>query len=142
MIQGTLFNPTRRIRSGPKYWLTPPDLYKKLNEIYHFDFDPCPYPLDDNFNGLNVEWGLMNFVNPPFCKMDGPGPVAFVKKAIQEQKQGKSSFFLLPVRSYIDILFKAGASYTSLGRVGWIDAETGIKEKNTGPVGGFYLKGK
>jgi len=74
--------------------------------------------------------------------MDGPGPVAFVKKAIQEQKQGKSSFFLLPVRSYIDILFKAGASYTSLGRVGWIDAETGIKEKNTGPVGGFYLKGK
>jgi hypothetical protein len=31
-----------------KYWLTPPDIYDKLDKEFHFDFDPCPYPLSDN----------------------------------------------------------------------------------------------
>lgn len=142
MTQGTLFTPNRHIRPGTKYWLTPPAIYTDLDNKYHFDFDPCPYPLPDQWDGLNMPWGKMNFINPPFCKIDGPGPVAFVKKAIEEQKEGKSSFFLLPVRSYVDILMRAGAEYKSMGRVAWIDAETGIKEKNCGPVGGFYLPGR
>jgi hypothetical protein len=36
-------------------WKTPSDFYQKLDTIYHFDFDPCPYQAD--FDGLKIEWG-------------------------------------------------------------------------------------
>lgn len=36
-------------------WKTPDEFYNKLDEVYHFDFDPCPYQAD--FDGLNMEWG-------------------------------------------------------------------------------------
>jgi hypothetical protein len=42
---------------GKHYWLTPPDLYAKLDAEFHFDFDPCPYPLPEGFDGLTCEWG-------------------------------------------------------------------------------------
>ena len=29
-----------------QYWLTPPDLFKKLDDEFHFNFDPCPYPCE------------------------------------------------------------------------------------------------
>ena len=31
-----------------KYWITPPDLYERLDAEFHFDFDPCPYPRGRN----------------------------------------------------------------------------------------------
>jgi len=42
----------------------PRDFYDKLNKEFNFDFDPCP--LYSNFNGLYVEWGRSNFINPPY----------------------------------------------------------------------------
>ena len=45
---------TVRNNSGDD-WKTPDDFYKKLDEVYHFDFDPCPYHAD--FDGLKIEWG-------------------------------------------------------------------------------------
>jgi len=51
---------------GKHYWLTPPELYAELNAEFHFDFDPCPYPLPEGFDGLEREWGKSNYVNPPF----------------------------------------------------------------------------
>ena len=27
-----------------RYWLTPPEEFKKLNQEFGFDFDPCPCP--------------------------------------------------------------------------------------------------
>ena len=36
-------------------WKTPDDFYKSLDDVYHFDFDPCPYQA--TFNGLESEWG-------------------------------------------------------------------------------------
>ena len=47
------------------YWLIPPDLYNELNAEFNFDFDPCPYPRPEGFDGLTCEWGKRNWVNPP-----------------------------------------------------------------------------
>lgn len=53
---------------GKHYWLTPPDVFEKLDAQMHFDFDACPYPKPDDFDGLNAdqEWGQSTYVNPPF----------------------------------------------------------------------------
>ncbi len=76
-------------------WRTPPEFYEKKNKIYHFDFDPCPYNHDVNeWDGLEVEWGSVNFVNPPYSlKLKS----MFVEKAVEEMKKGKASVLLLPV---------------------------------------------
>tara|TARA_R100000700_G_C3084783_1_gene88822 strand:+ start:95 stop:526 length:432 start_codon:yes stop_codon:yes gene_type:complete len=80
-------------------WQTPPELYDKLHKEFNFDFDPCP--LFAQFDGLNIEWGKRNFVNPPYSRKLKD---AFVMKAIQESKQGKICVCLLPV-STSTILF-------------------------------------
>jgi len=48
------------------YWLTPPDIYAALDAEFRFDFDPCPFPLPADFDGLTCDWGQSNYVNPPF----------------------------------------------------------------------------
>lgn len=73
-------------------WATPADLYNALDVIYKFDFDPCP--LNSETDGLSVEWGERNFVNPPYNQKLKE---AFVKKAIKEKNKGKLSVMLLPV---------------------------------------------
>jgi hypothetical protein len=79
---------------GKHYWLTPPDVYARLDAEFHFDFDPCPYPLPDGFDGLTCEWGGSNYVNPPFGSIihEGrvKGPTAWVRKAIAEHRKGKT----------------------------------------------------
>jgi len=52
----------RGAADGKHYWLTPPDLYAELDAEFHFDFDPCPYPLPDGFDGLTCEWGSSNYI--------------------------------------------------------------------------------
>lgn len=44
-------------RDGKHYWLTPPDLMAQLQAEFNFDFDACPYPRPEGFDGLEVEWG-------------------------------------------------------------------------------------
>jgi hypothetical protein len=73
-------------------WQTPKEFYNKLNEVYNFDFDPCP--LHSLFDGLSIEWGERNFINPPYSRSLKE---AFVKKAIEESKKGKLCVMLLPV---------------------------------------------
>lgn len=76
-------------------WQTPPELYNKLNEEFNFNFDPCPLGHDINkWNGLEIEWGTRNFINPPYSRKLKE---AFVKKAIEESNKGKLCVLLLPV---------------------------------------------
>ena len=76
-------------------YATPPDLYKEWNDRFNFDFDHCPYNEKEILNdGLKINWGKSNYVNPPYSlKLKE----AFIKKAIEEQKKGNRSVFLLPV---------------------------------------------
>lgn len=126
-----------------RYWLTPPDLYARLNAEFGFDFDPCPSPCPNGFNGLNVEWGSMSYVNPPFRPhdgIDGKGPTAFVHKAIAEHKAGRGSVLVLPVQSYVMHLAAAGAEIRSLGRVRWLEVDTGQPMKGPSPICAFILR--
>jgi hypothetical protein len=73
-------------------WATPKSLYEYLDRHYHFDFDPCP--LQSTFDGLSIEWGDRNFVNPPYSKN-----VEFLKKGYQQYLKEKLSVFLIPSRT-------------------------------------------
>ena len=109
-------------------WIIPPELYEKWDNEFHFDFDPCPYVPDkkDVIDGIDIEWGKVNWVNPPFRKDDavnGHGPTAFVRKAIEEKRKGKTSVMILPVQSYVNMLLLENVEIRPVGRVAWINGK-------------------
>ena len=123
---------------GKHYWLTPPDLYAQLDAEFHFDFDPCPYPLPEGFDGLTCEWGRRNYVNPPFGSImhqgRNKGPTAWMRKAIEEQRKGKLSVVVYPVDKWVLMMLAAtGASHVrNLGDVKWRAIEDQSEGKGTG----------
>jgi len=127
-----------------RYWITPPELYKELDHEFHFDYDPCPNPRPEGFNSLLIPWGNMNYSNPPFRKTDGniDGPTAFVRKAISEQSEGKSTVLLIPAQSYINLLLEAGAELRSAGRTKFLECSTGESLPGPSPTILAILKGK
>ena len=74
------------------HWGTPDSMYRKLDDEFLFDFDPCPDRSD--FDGLVIEWGDRNFINPPFSEWP-----KWVKKGIEEAEKGKLCVFLLAART-------------------------------------------
>ncbi len=78
-------------------WATPKAFYDALDSEFRFDFDPCPLHLGEitpDKDGLLIEWGDRNYVNPPYSRKLKE---AFVYKAIEESKKGKLCVMLLPV---------------------------------------------
>lgn len=73
------------------HWETPSWLYWQLNKEFKFTLDPCP--LNSTFDGLSIEWGRSNFINPPYNRFDKP---KFIQKAFDEFNSGKSSVLLIP----------------------------------------------
>lgn len=71
---------------------TDPEFYKQLDAVFHFDFDPCPHT-QPPWNGLEVDWGTSNFVNPPFSQIG-----KWLEKAVKEMEKGKLSVVLVPCR--------------------------------------------
>ena len=121
---------------GKHYWLTPPDLMEALRAEFGFDFDPCPYPKPDDFDGLTADWGLSTYVNPPF-----KGPTAWVRKAIVENQQGKRVVFVFPIDKWIHLLLEASAKVRNLRDVRWCAIEDGQPGKGTGRhIAAFILE--
>jgi hypothetical protein len=122
---------------GKHYWITPPEVYEPLDAEFHFDFDPCPFPLPDGFDGLTCEWGTSNYVNPPFGSIihEGrkKGPTAWVRKALTEYRQGKLVVFVYPIDKWILMLLsELGAEVRNLGDVRWLATEDGSQGAGTG----------
>lgn len=105
------------------YWITPPSLMGALQLEFNFDFDPCPYPLPEGFDGLTCEWGLSNYVNPPFGSIihqgKKKGMTAWVRKAIAENQKGKRVVMVYPLDKWILMLLEAGAKVRNLKDVRW-----------------------
>ena len=125
---------------GKHYWLTPDDLMQQLRAEFTFDFDPCPYPKPEDFDGLTVEWGISNYVNPPFgsyISEDGKkkGPTAWARKAIEEYKKGKKVVLVYPIDKWIHMLLEAGAQVRNLKDIHWCATE----DKTAGPGTGRWV---
>ena len=127
---------------GKHYWLTPPELMKDLQLKFNFDFDPCPYPKRDGFDGLTCEWGKSNYVNPPFGSILHQGPndrkpkkkgmTAWVRKSIEEHRKGKRVVIVYPLDKWVLMLIESGAKVSNLGDVKWVATEDGSVGKGTG----------
>lgn len=123
---------------GKHYWITPPDLFAPLNAEFNFDFDPCPHPLPEGFDGLTCEWGLSNYVNPPFGSIihqgKKKGPTAWMRKAITEQQKGRLSVIVYPVDKWVLMMLAAMGvtEVRNLGDVRWLSTEDGTAGKGTG----------
>ena len=139
---------------GKHYWLTPPDVYESLNSEFLFDFDPCPFPKPDDFDGLTCDWGNSNYVNPPFGSIlhQGPndkkpkkkGPTAWIRKAIAEQQKGKTSVVVFPLDKWVLMALQAAgcSEVRNLGDVKWLSTEDRLPGKGTGRhIAAFIFRG-
>lgn len=134
-------------KDGKHYWLTPPDLMKELQDEFHFDFDACPFPKPETFDGLSSDWGRSSYVNPPFGsimhKGKKVGPTAWVRKAITEHSKGKDIVLVFPTDKWIHYLLRAGATLRSYGDIKWHSIEDNKPGKGIGRYTmAFILRGK
>lgn len=122
-----------------EYWLTPPEIYRSLDEAFRFDFDPCPHPMPP-WNGLERPWGKSNFVNPPYGDKNG-GVTPWVRKALAEAERGNSSLLLLPVHEAMYDLLRAGPWLSPMDPFDWISPD-GTARQPARHIVAFRLSGK
>lgn len=132
---------------GKHYWITPPEVMEPLQMEFNFDFDPCPYPLPEGFDGLTSEWGQSSYVNPPFGSImhqgKKKGPTAWARKCIEEHKKGKTVVMVYPIDKWVLMLLQAGAQVRNLGDVRWLATEDGSKGAGTGRhIAAFVMEAK
>tara|TARA_R100000734_G_C3304859_1_gene95363 strand:+ start:548 stop:1009 length:462 start_codon:yes stop_codon:yes gene_type:complete len=106
---------------GYDLWRTPSYIIQDLWEEFGLSmFDPCPSDYDGSFDGLEIEWGKVNFVNPPYSKMK-----EWIAKCHEEWKKGKTVILLIPPRtctSYWHEYIEGNAEIRFIkGRVRFID---------------------
>jgi hypothetical protein len=132
---------TEGAKDGRHYWLTPQELYMRLDYEFHFDYDPCPYPRPEGYDGLTADWGKSNYVNPPFGaveyvdengKVKKRGATAWARKCIAEYKKGKRVVMVYPIDKWVLMLLDAGAQVRNLGDVKWEAIEDRNSHAGTG----------
>ena len=76
---------------------SPDNLMRALRQEFGELFDPCPFvgkgKLPD-FDGLTLEWGAVNYVNPPYNNIE-----PWCVKAVEESRKGKTCLLFVPVRT-------------------------------------------
>jgi hypothetical protein len=118
------------------FWLVPSEIYSPLLKEFRFDYDPCPHPRPEGYDGLVSEWGKANWVNPPFWA----GITAWVRKAISEQEKGKTSVLILPLDNWVVLLLKAGAELRPIGAHDWIHTKNAVRRRAPRPSVLFILR--
>lgn len=79
--------------TGKDDWETPPELFKALDDEFHFTLDPCCTPVTAKCkkyytvreDGLAQSWaGEVVFINPPYSRESSRNPhgqAAWIRKA-------------------------------------------------------------
>ena len=100
-------------------WAPPKYIYDQAMEKGMFD--PCP--LFSRVDGLKIEWGEINFVNPPYSNLK-----AWIEKSIEQSKKGKKVVLLIPARTdtkAFKMLFEYGSEITFItGRLRFNEANS------------------
>lgn len=119
-------------------WETPQPLFNVLDKYFHFTIDvaaskknhKCSTYYTKEMDALKVDWGSMNWCNPPY----GKGLQQWIFKAGIEAANGRSTIMLLPARTdtkWFTILTKATtAVFLFRGRLTF-GTKSGKKEKST-----------
>lgn len=123
-------------KSRDQFAQTPDSLLVHLEERFgKFDFDPCP--VGPQFNGLEVEWGTRNYVNPPFDQLK-----SWLLKAIVEWRKGKEVVFLMPIRIHTRYFLDHVQPLIESGQVAMYVLQGGVAFKGyaqRAPFGVMYL---
>lgn len=109
-------------------WATPSDIYKQVKE--RGLFDPCP--LDATVDGLALEWGDDNYVNPPYSDL-----LAWIRKSIEQHRKGKGVIMLIPARTDtkgFKELYDYGSTIT------FITGRLKFNDKGTAPFPSMLVK--
>jgi phage N-6-adenine-methyltransferase len=88
---------------GSTEWETPPELFKRYDDEYHFDIDvaanprnkKCPRYFTEEENGLIQPWKGTCWLNPPY----GRGIEPWIRKAYESAQAGATVVALLPART-------------------------------------------
>ena len=112
--------------TGNSEWETPDELFKRLDEIYHFDVDvcataentKCEHYFSPEEDGLKQRWTGTCWMNPPY----GREITKWVRKAYYSAKEdGATVVCLLPARVDTDwwhtYCLKAAEIYFLRGRL-------------------------
>lgn len=92
IVRGGIYLSNIHFSSARDNWKTPREVYEALDREFGFDFDPCP--VNPSFDGLDIEWGQVNFVNPPYSNLR-----EWCKKAFEQALKGKIIVMLIPSRT-------------------------------------------
>jgi hypothetical protein len=140
----------REIASAPvgRFWLTPPEVKAMIKQEFGEYWDAYPHPLPDGHDALTMDWPDdedVIYVNAPFTKKDelhGRSLIEFTRKGIAERKGGKTVIMAIPTTDSANLLFAEGAEMRPLGRLAWIDVDTGQPWPNPGASALFILRAK
>ena len=114
-------------------WITPKHIYDKLNEEFHFNFDPCPIAWNEcDPDGLTCEWGTSTFCNPPYsqtCK--------WIEKASIESKKNKVVVMLInsitDTKAFHTFIYNKHEIRFLQGRLKFLDYKGEVRGPNTRP---------
>lgn len=91
--------------SNSEEWATPPEVFKALDQEFHFDLDPCATPENAkckdfytiDIDGLTQNWGGRRvFCNPPYGRKIG----SWVRKCWEESRKPDTLVVaLIPART-------------------------------------------
>jgi len=124
-------------------WATPDYILEDIKKEFGEFFDPCPLKHDlDNWNGLEIDWKPVNFINPPYNNKD---KVAFIEKAYRESLRGNICILLIPSTTELPIFHNLILPYAEVrfikGRVKFkgVNSKGIYTEKGTGQSGSMFI---
>lgn len=136
-------NRTKQNGSINDNWATPDYILEDIKKEFGEFFDLCPLNHNINkWNGLEIEWKNINFINPPYNNKD---KVAFIKKAYEESLKGRICILLIPVTTDIPIFHELILPYAEIrfikGRVKFkgYNSKGEYTEKGAGQSGSMFI---